>query len=216
MFVTVRPERSKADLNGASEQMLAALFRAAGAEPDEARRLAALTTDYRDEDEDARPYGAEAGDYAALGLPWRPRNAAFETIAELAYLPGMSAALYRAMLPNVTVDTRASDIEPRFASPVMRAALADYERQLAGVLTEDVDERPPPFESGADAAIVFEGSMMSVRVVAVTNSGVVFVREAVVQGPSQSDGAPLLLRFVQGRLEAEEPIPDPQDAQVCR
>lgn len=216
MFVTVRTERSKADLNGASEQMLAALFRAAGADLDEARRLAALITDYRDEDEDARPYGAEAGDYVALGLSWRPRNGAFETIEELAYLPGMSTALYRAMLPNVTVHTRASDIEPQFASPVMRAALADYERQLAGALTEDVDERPPPTETVADEATVFEGSMMSVRAVAVTNSGAVFVREAVVQGPSQSDGTPLLLRFAQGRLEAEEPIPNPQDTQVCR
>lgn len=216
MFVTVRPERRKADLNGASEQMLAALFRAAGADLNEARRLAALTTDYRDEDGDARPYGAEAGDYATLGLAWRPRNATFQTIEELAYLPGMRTALYRAILPNVTVHTRASDIEPRFATPIMRAALADYERQLAGVLTEDLGERPPPTEAVADEAIVFEGSMMSVRVVAVTNNGAVFVREAVVQGPSQSDGTPLLLRFVQGRLDEGEPIPDPQDAQVCR
>ncbi len=218
MFVTVSPERAKADLNGASEQMLSALFRAAGADVGDARRFAAMTVDYRDDDEETRPDGAEAGDYATAGLAWRPRNESFETIEELAYLPGMDDAVYQAILPNVTVHTRASDIEAQFANPMMRAALADYERQLAGASMEEEDalaSLPPP-EAAADAVTSFEGTMMSVRVVAVTNNGAVFVREAVVEGPSQPAGTPLLVRFVQGRLGEGEIIPAPQNVQDCR
>lgn len=218
MFVTVRPERAKADLNGASEQLLAALFRAAGANADDAVRFAAMAIDYRDSDQDKRPDGAEAGDYAAAGLPWRARNGAFETIEELAYLPRMDEAVYRAILPNVTVHSRASDIEARFASPMMRAALADYERQLAGVLSEEVDEFVPPAspDAAADEATSFEGTLMSVRVVGVTNNNAVFVREAVVEGPFQPGGTPRIVRFAQGRLGEGEITPDPQNAPDCR
>jgi hypothetical protein len=61
----------------------------------------------------------------------------------------------------------------------------------------------------------FEGSLLNVRAIAVTVSGAVFVRDAVVEGPIDTDGQPLLLRYVQGRLRDGEVLPAVRNAPSC-
>jgi type II secretory pathway component PulK len=74
---------SRLDVNGASDAQLGALLRSLPvSDPD---RFADRVLDWRDPDDDTRPWGAERGFYFALGLP-EPSNGAFHDIREVAKL----------------------------------------------------------------------------------------------------------------------------------
>lgn len=224
LYIAVRSEMSKADLNMSSEELLASLFRAAGADSALARNLAGAVVDYRDPDGDRSSTGAEASDYAAAGLGWRPRDGSFETIEELGYLPGMSQWLYRQVRDDVTVSSRTSEIDLEGASPLMLAALAGYSDEMSGAGIEI----EPPAQRGIQGSRVSRDSRVlpqrsagtqartvSVRVTSVTANGAVFVREAVVTASPQASEPPRFLRMTQGRLEDGEVLPDARSVAPC-
>jgi general secretion pathway protein K len=223
LYIVVRSEMSKADLNMSSEELLSSLFAAAGADNAQARNLAGAAVDYRDPDGDRSNTGAEAPDYAAAGLGWRPRDGSFETIEELGYLPGMSQWLYRQVRDDVTVSSRTSEIDLEGASPLMIAALEGYSDEMSGAGIEIVpqaqrgiqgsrvsrDSRVLPQSAGSQARTV------SVRVVSLTANGAVFVREAVVAASPQASEPPRFLRMTQGRLEEGEVLPEARSVAPC-
>lgn len=100
---TVRDEGGKIDLNQSSSTLLRELLVVLGVDPKAAAELADAIVDYRDDDDDKSPHGAEARDYADAGLPWRPKNGAFVFSDELIYVRGMTPDIYRRMVPFVTV-----------------------------------------------------------------------------------------------------------------
>lgn len=210
LIVKLRPEASRVDINTAAPELLAALFVAAGADSRAADELARAAVDYR-EAEDAEG-DALGGPIESLSAPEEPeapetgtmRPGQFQTIEELGYLPGMDQTLFRAIADDITVETRALDVDRRYASPLVKRAL--------DVAALDASEVAPGDTLGAPG---FEGSLVNVRAVAVTRSGAVFVRDAVVEGPIDSNGMPRLLRFVQGRLAPDEALPSRPDAPPC-
>jgi len=121
--VSVRRATGLVDLNTANETLLRAVFIAAGADESDAEALAARVLDWRDGDEFTHLHGAEDADYRAIGLPWSARDAAFSSIEELRYVLGMSAALYKAVSPYLTVHSQRSGIEIEIAPPFLIAAL---------------------------------------------------------------------------------------------
>lgn len=210
LIVKLRPEAARIDINTAPPELLAALFVAAGADSRGADELARAVVNYR-EAEDAEG-DALGGPIESLSAPEEPeapetgtmRPGQFQTIEELGYLPGMEQTLFRAIADDITVETRALDVDRRYASPLVKRAL--------DVAALDASEVAPGDNLGAPG---YEGSLMNVRAVAVTRSGAVFVRDAVVEGPLDSSGMPRLLRFVQGRLAADEALPQLPDAPPC-
>ena len=48
--------------------------------------------------------------YEEAGVPYSPRNGAFESVAELRYIPGISSNVYICILPELTVYS--TNIEP--------------------------------------------------------------------------------------------------------
>ena len=70
-----------------------------------------------------RLHGVEDDDYAAAGVAWTSRDAAFESIDELRYLRGMSQALYEALAPLVTVYSGRGGLDIEYAPPALIAAL---------------------------------------------------------------------------------------------
>jgi general secretion pathway protein K len=221
LSITVRTEKSKADLNTSSEPLLGALFRAAGADDALSRRLAASVIDYRDSDSERTDNGAERDDYEAAGLGWAPRDGAFEAIEELGYIPGMVPALYTRVRNDITVFSGTSEIDYDSASPLMLSALADY----AAAITDAGMEMATPPRPGIAGSRVSRPSRAtsgasstqraSIRAVAVTDNGAVFVREAVVAAPGHFQDAPRFMRLAQGRIEAGERLPDLSDAPPC-
>jgi len=220
LLVQLRPETSRIDINLASEELLTALFAAAGANRQSAVEMAEAAIAYRS-------FGAEADDGNAVepdGSEPEPeqmeadafRRGPFQTVEELGYLPGMDTSLFRAIADDVTVHSRSPDINWRFASANVRKAAGDAvraERLIPGASSEAAASQPDDAVPAPPPA--FEGSTLNVRAIAVTGSGAVFVRDAVVEGPIDSDGRPVLLRFVQGRVRTGEALPDAGNAQPC-
>ncbi|WP_421569180.1 general secretion pathway protein GspK [Stenotrophomonas sp. PD6] len=126
-------ENGKINLNLADTALLEAFLRAMELEPGRARQLAGAIADWRDADSLTQPGGgAEAADYQAAGLPYGPRNGRFETVGELQRVLGMDNELYERMEPMLTLYSRQSRPDPRFASgPVLTALGLDAERLLA-------------------------------------------------------------------------------------
>lgn len=204
LFVRLRPETSRIDINLAEPELLAALFEAAGADRAAAERIAVAAVEYRSFGE--APVEDTGAEPMEIGTP--PQGAfmrgPFQSIEELGYLPGMDATLFRAIAGDVTVLSKTTDIDTRYASRLVRTAMEQAGLPVA------------PEGSAADAESAgFEGSLMAVRAIGLTAAGVVFVREATIEGPIDSDGAPRLVRQAQGRLGDDEILPDGRGAPAC-
>lgn len=116
-------EAGKVDINLAGEELLTALLAGLGLPAGEARARAEAVADYRDADSAARRLGAESEAYAALSLP-PPKNAPFDTIAELARVAGFDVALTERLAPYVTVHAGQPGLDIDVADPALVALLA--------------------------------------------------------------------------------------------
>jgi DNA uptake protein ComE-like DNA-binding protein len=223
LLVQLRPETSRIDINAASVELLTALFKAAGASRQSAEEIAAGVISYRqfgenfDDDgsgnqievDEAAPEQLEAGQFL---------RGPFQTIEELGYVPGMDVALFRALADDVSVHSRSIDVELRYASANVRKAVDEVSRTEGLMVGASQGATTSAANDGVAAEApmpAFEGSLLNVRAIAVTVSGAVFVRDAVVEGPIDTDGRPLLLRYVQGRLRDGEVLPAVRNAPSC-
>jgi general secretion pathway protein K len=177
LTIAVEDERGRISLNRADGDTLKRLFAAAGADNARAEALAASVEDWRDSDDEARPGGAEAPDYAALGIT--PRNGGFRTVEELMQIKGMDAELYRRVAPALTVFS-AGGLDRDAAHPLALAATSfggggsvealEREWEAAGQRTA--------LAFGSDKPIV--GRALTVRIAARSPSGAL-ERVAIVE-----------------------------------
>jgi general secretion pathway protein K len=117
-------ESGKIDLNSASDALLKGLFQSAGGlDVDAAQRVVDVIDDWKDADDLRRPNGAEAPDYQAAGLTYKPANAPFESVAELRRVLGMTATLYAAVADHLTVFSKSPGVNPAFASRAVLLAM---------------------------------------------------------------------------------------------
>jgi|GEM_PF-250293 len=106
------------DLNTANDKLLQGLFEIIGGGLDEmeASRMVDVIVDWRDVDDMRRPNGAEARDYRAAKLDYEPPNAPFQSVEELGMVLGMTASLYEAVAPHLTVYSRQQGVNTETAS----------------------------------------------------------------------------------------------------
>lgn len=181
-------ESGKIDLNAAPDALLNSLLQTAGqVDADTAARLVDVIEDWKDADDFRRPNGAEAAEYQAAGLPYKPANAAFETVADLQRVLGMTPALFARLAGSLTVYSGAPGISPQFASRTVLMALPGatdaivdtYLAQRAAALAAG---QPLPVLPLAGAGTPV--NVWRIRAEVTAPDGVVFVREAVMrQGP---------------------------------
>jgi general secretion pathway protein K len=188
--VTIRiyDEDAKVDLNAAPPELLAGVLGLVGLEAEQAETLAERIVDYRDEDDQPEPKGAEDPDYEAAGQSNGAIDRPLLTEAELLGVLGMSEALYRRLRPWVTVHSGAEGIDPTRAAPEILRSIPGMTPEIAEAIRAagpDAD----PFETIDDDTlfdleIYFIPSreiMFRVQAEARTTGGGVFVREAVVE-----------------------------------
>jgi DNA uptake protein ComE-like DNA-binding protein len=89
----VDDEGGRININTASSTMLLML---PGMTPD----VAAAIVDWRDQDDNPQPYGAESDYYGSLPSPYRAKNAPFETVEELLLVKGVTPELLYGMDAN--------------------------------------------------------------------------------------------------------------------
>jgi len=190
-------EAAKIDLNTANEVLLRGLFtNVGGADPDLAAHIADAILDWRDADDLTRPNGAEEADYRAAGLKYKPANAPFETVTELARVMGVTPAIYARVADTLTVHSRQAGINPLTASRNVLLALPNATPEVVDAYLAQRGEalqgnRPvPPFPL-AQGFTAGAGPVWRVRAVATLPDGVTFAREAVVS-PSGDVRRPLV------------------------
>lgn len=176
--LSVQDEGGRVNLNLAQERTLAVLFAGLGADPEQATRMADLIADYRDADEVRRPSGAEKPEYAAAGRTLGPRNAPFDTVAELHQVLGVDHALVAAAIPYLTVHSTSAGLDPQTVSPALAAVIRHGASVMSGrIVIDDAIAAALPKEMQArsrrrDFRITSFGH---------AEGGAMFVREAAVE-----------------------------------
>lgn len=124
---------SAINLNRADEDQLRRFFAALRIDAGVADRLAQAIADWRDADEFRRARGAEREEYLRAGAGSLPRNGAFESVAELRGVQGMTADLFEEMRPYLTV-LGAGQINLNTAPRPVLLSLPGITEEAAGVL----------------------------------------------------------------------------------
>ena len=133
---------------------LRARLRQFGVEAERASRIAKAIAAFRS----ASPgeTGAAGREYAAAGRTYGPKNALFQSVLELDQVLGVDPALFRRLLPFVTVNSRQGGVDPRTAPPALLAALAGAALPQVLALASrpypnDIDRNDPRLLSGSEA-----------------------------------------------------------------
>jgi general secretion pathway protein K len=123
ILVGLEPEAGKVDLNAAAPELLRALLLGLGVPGGQALALAAAIIDWRDPDQVPERGGLELEGYRQQGRAVPPRDAEFQSVAEMADLAGMTPELLERLAPLVTVHHRRPEPEFALAAPPVRQAL---------------------------------------------------------------------------------------------
>lgn len=112
-----------AGMPAAGMGVLVNLFASHGVPPDQAEALGAAVADFCDPDDLTQPNGAEAAEYEAAGLPYKPKNAPFDTVSELQQVLGMTHALFAQIEPSLTIYSGRAAPSAAFADEQTLAAM---------------------------------------------------------------------------------------------
>lgn len=182
--VRVLDEGGKIDLNEAPVEMLSGMLRGLGAEPREAEAIAAAIVAWRDERLAARrasPIG----------------EARFESLGQLARIPGISPGLLLRLEPYVTVESRQPAVDPWVAPALVLAAVPGLDVKVAEAVVRD---RPPAFHRKDGSRLAApanpllapsHGAAFGIEATAEI-AGLRFTRRAVIAVAREGGGARLL------------------------
>ena len=112
--IIVEDERGKIALNLINKSEVEAMFGEFGLQGLELEAAVDSFMDWRDEDDDPRPRGAEFEVYAPKQI--KPRNGELRTLGELALISGIGPELAQRMIPFTTVNFGTGEFDPRYAS----------------------------------------------------------------------------------------------------
>lgn len=101
--IRILSETGKIDLNSAPQKLLHHVLQFSPLETQAQLELENAILDWRDEDENTRPFGAEKAEYKAAKLSYAPRNKPFRSFEELQMLKGMTAEVLAWMQPIFTI-----------------------------------------------------------------------------------------------------------------
>jgi general secretion pathway protein K len=188
--IAIEDEDGKIDLNAASLELLAGLFRALGLDQGAAQTMADRIGDFRDADSEPEPLGAEDQAYFDAGLPQGAADRPFATESELLGVLGMTSELYERIRPYVTVYSGAEGIDPIRAPRVVLEALPGITQPLvAQLLAAQIDPQVDRRPTIADSDLLELQSYLvpsrqityTIKAMGRTQGGGTFLREAVIE-----------------------------------
>jgi general secretion pathway protein K len=206
--VRIEDEDGKIDLNGAPLQLLAGLLIALGLPEEDAQRMADRIGDFRDDDSEPEPLGAEDEAYFDAGLLDGAADRQFATESELLRVLGMTQSLYEKVRPYVTVYSGAEGIDPlRAPRPVLEALPGITPPVVEALLTagREVD----PFSLIEDQQLLAELEnyivpsrevVFTIRALGRTSGGGRFLRRAVIELDPGRDRPFLVYAWSRGTL----------------
>jgi general secretion pathway protein K len=206
--VWVEDEDGKIDLNAAPVELLTGLFMALGLSEEQAQLLADRIGDFRDEDSEPAPLGAEDDAYFSAGLAQGAADRPFATESELLRVLGMTQSLYEQVRPHVTVYSGAEGIDPTRASGRVLQALPGIPPQLvealltagAGVDPFSLFEDQSLPEDLEQFIVPSRELVFTIRALGRTSGGGRFVRQAVIELGASGDQPFLVYAWRRGTL----------------
>jgi general secretion pathway protein K len=198
--VRIEDEDGKIDLNGAPLQLLTGLFVALALPEEDAQGMADRIGDFRDENSEPEPLGAEDEDYFRAGLVQGAADRPFATESELLRVLGMTQSLYEQVRPYVTVYSGAEGIDPTRAPRAVLEALPGITPPLVEALLTAGRELDP-FSLIEDQQLLTEleeyivpsrDLVFTIRALGRTSGGGRFLRQAVIELDG-SRGQPFLV-----------------------
>ena len=206
--VWVEDEDGKIDLNVAPLQLLTGLFMALGLPDEDAQLIADRIGDFRDEDTEPEPLGAEDEAYLEAGLAQGAADRPFATESELLRVLGMTQALYEQVRPYVTVYSGAEGIDPtRAPRPVLEALPGITPPLVEALLTagREVDpfsliEKQPSLAELETYIVPSRNLVYTIRALGRTSSGGRFLRQAVIELDPTPDQPFLVYAWSRGIL----------------
>lgn len=152
----------KLDVNRTDESVFSALFRAMGLERDRADQLAAEIADWRDEDNDPRPNGAEKSDYA--GAPAKEiGDRPFKGYGELRNVLHMTPEIYDCVAPVLTIFGSGSAPTARVMALIGKPPLSGDAPRAGARLGTSVRGSTAGGVHAIDATAVKKGSTLAPR-----------------------------------------------------
>ena len=208
--VSILDESGKIDLNFAPDELLKALFRAAGLNEEASSTLLNAVLDWRSPGNLRRLNGAKEEQYRAAGKNYGPASAPFETVDELQRVLGVSLDLYRRLAPALTVYSRQPGINTAFASRevllavpgVNPAAVEQFLVQRQYALSNG--QPVPAFAGVGSFASSARSPAYSVRSEARTGDNTAFVRETVVRMAPDAKQPVVVLTWTEGNAGSVE------------
>lgn len=165
---TITDEARKLNLNTASPEALKRLIEQVQPNPElDAAALAAAIADWRDTPE---------GSICTSRSP-ACHNAPLQTVGELLLVPGMTAALYDALLPYVTIYGDGA-INLNTADPIVLSAAGLTAQQIAAIIqqrdAQPYTTVPPEFGSGFSVASSYFTLTTPTRRTILDRSGIIY------------------------------------------
>ncbi|HEX9190499.1 MAG TPA: hypothetical protein VF847_00275 [Candidatus Deferrimicrobiaceae bacterium] len=159
--VRVESENGKVDINFVADDVLLEILRKGGLPEDEAEGVRDAILDWRDDDDNPRPRGAEAPDYAQLPEPAHPRNGKLLSIEELRFVKGVPPELFDRYLSRVfTVNGDSPQVSYLLAPAIVLQSLPGITPEGAAKIVER-RAADPPLSPAELAAMVGEGLLTS-------------------------------------------------------
>ena len=196
--VSVISESGKVDLNAATPDVLASLFRAAGVDPVRAATLSQAVIDWRSFAISQQQGAQRTAAYTAAGRDYGPRNGPFASVEELQMVLGMDPGLYETIAPDVTIWSGRSSPDATTAPLLALASLPgmDLQHAAAAIATRSAATAGNP----ATGLVANNGITHSIRSEAVLADGTRAVLRATVrlQGFRPGSQAFAVLRWQEG------------------
>ncbi len=198
LSIAIADESGKVDLNTAPASLLGKLLAASGVEQGMIEALVDAILDWRDRDSLRRLNGAEEEDYRVAGLDYGPPNGRFQSKEEFALIIGVDAPLYHAVADNLTIYSGSASINMSAAPPALQQAL------MANDSVYDDGLNAGDVHSGGQDVVpqrvrVSAGTVITITVEALLDSGVRERLEAVVRLLPVRANAPLRYEFLRWR-----------------
>jgi general secretion pathway protein K len=99
--VRIESESGKVDVNLVTEEVLLEILKKGGLPEEEAEGVRDAILDWRDDDDNPRPRGAERAEYGQMTEPVSPRNGKIRGIGELMHVKGVTREFHDAFLSRV-------------------------------------------------------------------------------------------------------------------
>ncbi|WP_246534890.1 general secretion pathway protein GspK [Methylomonas paludis] len=214
----ITSEAGKIDINTAKESYLSAVLKTVSNDSWEQQHLLNCILDWRDEDNEHRPHGAEKKQYQEAGLAYGPANRAFQNLEELQLVLGIEPEIYQQMQTWLTVYSGQADVKLEEATPevlqIISNELGDNNIQnqalqrLQGNKSETPTQSSPADQNGQlnadDGQNGQNGNQIyTIEVEAIMESGATASLAAVVKlsAPEQSSGVRQVLDWKQDQLQ---------------